>query len=102
MSQHEDSSSCPSGSFVGMLELSLVVARGLSCSAVSCGVLVPQPGVKPMSPALQGGFLTSGPPEKSSFYLFYFIVLAAPLSMWDLNSVTGDQTRAPCSGNAES
>ena len=37
---------------------------GLSCS-VACGNLVPQPGIEPTSPASQGGFLTTGPPEKS-------------------------------------
>ena len=30
----------------------------------ACGILAPQPGVKPMSPAFQGRFLTTGPPEK--------------------------------------
>ena len=29
------------------------------------GILVPQPGIKPMSPALQGEFLTTEPPGKS-------------------------------------
>ena len=43
---------------------SLVMARVLSCS-VACGILVPQPGIEPMSPALQGGFLTTGPLGKS-------------------------------------
>ena len=38
---------------------SVVVARGLSCPA-ACGILAPQPGIKPTSPALQGGFLTTG------------------------------------------
>ena len=28
------------------------------------GVFDPQPGIKPVSPALQDGFLTIGPPEK--------------------------------------
>ena len=31
--------------------------------------LVPQPGVEPMSPALQGGFLTTGSPGKYPFVL---------------------------------
>ena len=31
----------------------------------ACGVLVPWPGIEPVSPALQGGFLTTGPPGKS-------------------------------------
>ena len=32
---------------------------------VAYGILVPQPGIKPMCPALEGGFLTTGPPGKS-------------------------------------
>ena len=28
------------------------------------GILVTQPGIEPTSPALEGGFLTTGPPEK--------------------------------------
>ena len=30
-----------------------------------CGLLTPQPGIEPTSPALQGGFLITGPPGKS-------------------------------------
>ena len=40
---------------------SLVVARGLS-SPMACWLLVPWPGIEPERPALQGGFLTTGPP----------------------------------------
>ena len=29
------------------------------------GILIPQPGIKPSSLALEGRFLTSGPPGKS-------------------------------------
>ena len=43
---------------------SLVVAHGLSCPA-ACGILVPQPGIEPLSPALGGRFSTPGPPGKS-------------------------------------
>ena len=43
---------------------SLVVAHGLSCPE-ACGILVPRPGIEPASPALEGGFLTTGPPGKS-------------------------------------
>ena len=39
-------------------------AHGLICSEAR-GILVPWPGIEPMFPAFQGGFLTSGPPEKS-------------------------------------
>ena len=40
---------------------SVVAVCGLSCSE-ACGILVPQPGIEPKSPGLQGGFLTTGPP----------------------------------------
>ena len=43
------------------------VHRLSNCS--SCGILVPQSGVKSKSPALQGGFLTDGLPGESLFHL---------------------------------
>ena len=43
---------------------SLGSVSGLSCP-VACEILVPQPGIKPSPLALEGRFLTSGPPEKS-------------------------------------
>ena len=46
------------------------VGCGLSCFAV-CGILVPPPGIEPTSPALQGTFLTSGPPGKSLILYFF-------------------------------
>ena len=48
---------------------SVVVVHRLSCPTV-CGILVPRPGIELASPELEGGFFTTGPPEKS---LFYFI-----------------------------
>ena len=33
---------------------------------VACGILVPRPGIEPTSPALEGRFLITGPPGKSS------------------------------------
>ena len=36
----------------------------LSCPE-ACEILVPQPGIEPLSPALEGRFLTTGPPGKS-------------------------------------
>ena len=41
-----------------------LVVLGLSGPA-RCGVLVPGSGIEPQSPALEGGFLTAGPPGKS-------------------------------------
>ena len=37
---------------------------GFSCPK-ACGIFLPWPGIKLMSPALEGRFLTSGPPGKS-------------------------------------
>ena len=34
---------------------SVVVAHGLSCPK-ACGILTPRPGIKPESPAFEGGF----------------------------------------------
>ena len=45
------------------------VARVLSCPK-ACGILVPQPGIEPTSPALEGRFPTTGPPGKFSEFLF--------------------------------
>ena len=42
---------------------SLIVAHGLSCSEAS-GILVPGPGIEPLSLALQVRLLTTGPPAK--------------------------------------
>ena len=35
---------------------------------MACGILVPRPGIEPASSALEGGFLTTGPPGKSLQY----------------------------------
>ena len=37
----------------------------LSCPE-ACGILVPRPGIEPVSPASAGKFLTTGPPGKFS------------------------------------
>ena len=38
----------------------------------TCGILVPQPGIEPTPPALEGGLLTTGPPGKS--LLLYILI----------------------------
>ena len=65
---------------------SLVVAQGLSCPA-ACRILliVPEPGIEPEFPALEGGFLTTGPPRKSLYYLFVFL-----RSRWHTAQATAD------------
>ena len=56
---------------------SVAAARRLSCPG-ACGILVPRPGIEPAFPALEGGFLTTGPPGKS--LLFVFLKNFYPLS----------------------
>ena len=46
--------------------VSAVVAHDL-CWFVACGILVPWPGIEPMSPALQGALLTREVPRKEFF-----------------------------------
>ena len=52
-------------------EVSVVVIRGLSSPAI-CEILVPRPGIALASPALQDGFLTTGP-QANSLGLFVII-----------------------------
>ena len=37
------------------------------------GILVPQPGIEPTPPALEGKILTTGPPGRSLSYMVYFL-----------------------------
>ena len=46
----------------------------------ACGILVPRPGIEPTSFALEGGFLTTGPPGKSPIFTEAFP--ASPTSQW--------------------
>ena len=47
----------------------LVVVLRFSWS-MACGILVPSPEKEPASPALQGSFLTTGPPKKFQYMFF--------------------------------
>ena len=70
---------------------------GISRCPVACGILVPGPGVEPMSPAPAGGFLTTGPPGKScltSFDEWLWLGIWAP-SKFKLRKTLWDQSR-PC------
>jgi len=62
---HSRSSSCHGGFSSCMLSLehvgSVVVALGLFSGPLAYGILVPWPEIEPVSPALEGGFLTAGP-----------------------------------------
>ena len=65
---HCDGFSCCEAQVLGHTGAILVV-HGLSCPA-ACGILLPAPGIEPMSPALSGGFLTTRPPGKSHPLIF--------------------------------
>ena len=54
-------SSCGTGSEVAACRLSWPAA---------CGILVPRPGIELASPAVEGRFLTTGPPGKSLEFCF--------------------------------
>ena len=56
----------------------LVEAGVFRCS-VACGILVPRPGIKPASPALEGGFLTTGPPGKLLLLILDILNIVFPL-----------------------
>ena len=62
------------GSFVTMHRLTScgnVEACRFICSG-ACGISAPPPGMEPAPPALQGRFLTNGPPGNSQVELFFF------------------------------
>ena len=68
---------------------SVVAARGLSCHG-ACGLLVPQPGIELASPALEGGFLTTRPPAKStatSLFFVLFFLMATDFNVTVLRSL---------------
>ena len=56
------------GSLVEVHMLSSCGVHGLSCPA-ACGILVPQQGIEPASPAFEGGFFTTGLPGKSLLFV---------------------------------
>ena len=60
---------------------SIVVACRLSCP-VTRGILVPTPRTKPVSPELQGGFLTTGPRGKSLGSFVFFFQLKYRQLIW--------------------
>ena len=74
------------------------MVRGLSCP-VACGILVPQPGIEPASPALEGGFFTTGPPGKSLISIINLLLYICPHilffpSLWrTLTNTEGDGER---------
>ena len=58
----------------------IAVAYMLSCPT-ACEILVPQPGSKPMLPALEGKFLTPGPPGKSGKAVGFCQILSSFIVM---------------------
>ena len=52
---------------------SWVAVRGLTCPT-ACGILLPWPGIQSETPALEDGFLTTGPPGESIEIVFFMLV----------------------------
>ena len=68
---------------LGHMGFSSCGSRALECRLSSCGTWalllhgmwdLPRPGIKPVSPALAGRFLTTAPPGKSQWYCFKIIL----------------------------
>ena len=71
--QYEGHLLCRVGSFVAGRDSSCDLQAlwyGL-CGSVACGILVPQAGVEPVSFALVGRFLTTGPAGKSQSLVYF-------------------------------
>ena len=49
---------------------------------LTCQILAPWPGIKHRSPALQGGFLTTGPPGRSPNQYSWTIIMFQVLTKW--------------------
>jgi hypothetical protein len=62
------------------------MAHGLSCPA-AWGILVPRPGIEPVSLALEGGFLATGSPGKSLKAYFFLFILEGYLCFIDFRLV---------------
>ena len=68
------------------MRASIVVAQGFNCSRAR-GILVLQPGMEPVSPALLIGFLTTRPPGK---FRLHFINRLNSCSRYDLQEIPID------------
>ena len=73
------------------LEGSVVGSCGRHCST-ACGIFIPQPGIKPVSPVLQGRFLTTGPPGKPPTLFSSPAGSSLPALVWPAPVVPGDRT----------
>ena len=62
--------------FFSWLHSIFIWVFGLSCRT-AWGILVPRPGIEPTSPALEGRFLTTGPPAKSLLFPFWALTRTA-------------------------
>ena len=49
---------------------------------MACGIIAPQPGIEPSSPALEGKVLTTGPPGKSLNDLFKYSLSIRQRRQW--------------------
>ena len=59
----------------------------------ACGILAPQPGIKPVPPSLEGGVLTTGPPGTSPYLYFKPIQKLRVVEMKWLTLLVGSAAR---------
>ena len=77
---------------------SVVVAPGLSCP-LAWGILVAPPGIESMSPALEGGYLTTGSRRKSWFYFHFWNLPDYPSLCWSFLWCVFNENISPWRGN---
>ena len=64
----------------------VLATHGLSCPT-ACEILVFPPGIKPASPAFEGGFLSTGPPGKSHYLFLIYIIFAISRILYKWNHI---------------
>ena len=73
----------------------------------ACGILAPQPGIEPATPALKGEVSTTGPPRKSNHisikcFLFKFpFLFKSPIQIPAPEKQRGKQVAVQCSSSAQ-
>ena len=71
-----------------------VVVHWIRCPTV-CGILVPRPGIKPVSSTLKGRFLTTGPSRKSPISFSFSLSLAHGAGALGVGSPLADSDPPP-------
>ena len=82
---------CKENSSLNSFDFFFLAALDLCCSmqfSLACEILVPQPGIKPASPALEGKFLITGPPGMSPFLIVFILEIHFFLSTCKFSEIS--------------